>query len=66
VSPKVAELTARLSELESKLPDTNILSVKFWPRAFAVFGHNMAITSVIYAAIFVLALVIGLIANLAK
>jgi hypothetical protein len=48
------------------LPKTNILSVKFWPRAFAVFGHNMAITGLIYAVIFALALVIGLIANLAK
>ena len=47
---KVTELRAKLSELEAKLPTTNVLNAKFWPRAFAVLGHNLAAILVIYAA----------------
>jgi len=65
-SSKIAELNARLSGIESSLPQTNILSVKFWPRAFAVFGHNMAISGLIYGVLFALALAIGLITSFAK
>src|SRR4051794_14844325 len=57
---RVAELKTRLAALESKLPNSKIINVKFWPRAFAVFGHNMAVVGILYGAIFVIALFIGL------
>lgn len=61
---ELKDLISRLSELEAKLPKSNILNKKFWPRAFAILGHNLSAFLVIYAAIFVVAMVIGIILNI--
>lgn len=62
------DLRDRLSEIEAKLPNTNMINPRFWPRAFTVFGHNLAATAVIYGCLFVIVLfftVVGLFAGLA-
>ena len=61
---RLKELRAKLSELEAKLPATNVLNAKFWPRAFAVLGHNLAAILVIYLAIFVVAIAVAIVVAL--
>ena len=48
------ELRERLSEIEAKLPESNVINARFWPRAFTVFGHYVAALLVIYAGLFVI------------
>lgn len=59
----VAFLEQRIAALEARLPQTNLLSPKFWTRAWAVYGHMLAIGVLVWAitmAIYlVLAIVIG-------
>jgi len=43
------------------LPNSNIISKKFWSRAFAVLGHDVSAILAIYAVIFAVALVFMLI-----
>ena len=62
---KLQELRARLAEVEVRVPKTNVLSPKFWTRAFAVLGHNLSAVLVIYAGVIVIAMVIGFVAALA-
>lgn len=46
----VAFLEQRIMALEVRLPQTNIVSPKFWTRAWAIYGHLLAI-SLIFAVI---------------
>lgn len=60
----LAALEKRLAALEHRVPDSWIVSEKFWKRAFGVFGHVYAATGALYAAVLVLillAMVIGVI-----
>jgi uncharacterized membrane protein YvbJ len=69
VSARLQEFSSRLSELEARLPNTNLLSRKFWSRAFAVLGHNFSAVIAIYAAIAVVAivfLIIGIIGAVSR
>ncbi len=59
----VAFLEQRIAALEARMPRTNLLSPKFWTRAWAVYGHMLAIGVMVWAVMMafylVLALVIG-------
>lgn len=59
---RIEDLESRLVNLETRIPDSNIISQSFWSRALAILGHQLAITLVIYAIIFVIALAFGLLA----
>ena len=60
--PTAGELSARLSKIEARLPQSMLLNQKFWPRAFAVLGHYLAVVGVLYGAIFAIAIVVGILA----
>lgn len=49
---QIEELRERVRELEQRLPDTNVISPKFWTRALAIFGHQIALTAIIWALLF--------------
>ena len=53
------------NRLESKWPRTNLFSPKFWTRAWAVLGHNMAAVISVYAIAFIVFLVIAMLLALA-
>ena len=55
---KVRELEMRFVNLEARIPNSKIVSPKFWSRALAVFGHQLSIVLIVNAVIFVLALVV--------
>jgi hypothetical protein len=44
---------------EAKLR-TGLVSEKFWTRAFAVFGHTLAVQAIIFGAIFVVGMLFGI------
>ena len=50
----VAYLERRIAALEARLPDSKLVSHKFWTRAFAVYGHTLAASLVISIPIWVL------------
>jgi len=56
---KVTELEMRLGYLETRIPNSNIMSPKFWTRALAVFGHEMSIYLAFYGIFFAVLLLIG-------
>ena len=60
LNSKIRELERRLDGLEGRIPNSNIVSNKFWTRAFAVLGHQMAVGLVIYAIIFAVAIVFAI------
>lgn len=60
LNSKIRELERRLDYLEPRIPNSNIVSHNFWSRAFAVFGHQMAIGLLFYAIIFVIAIAFGI------
>jgi hypothetical protein len=39
----VAYLERRIAALEARMPRTNLLSDQFWTRAWAVYGHVLAV-----------------------
>jgi hypothetical protein len=59
LNSRIKDLETRLVDLEVRIPNSNIVSHSFWSRAFAVFGHQMAIGLVFYAIIFGIAIVFG-------
>jgi hypothetical protein len=61
---RVQRLEARIAALESRLPNTNIISPKFWSRAFAVWGHELACVGVLYAGLLAVVLVFAVLAAL--
>jgi len=54
---EVGTLRRNLTELESRLPNTGLLSDNFWTRAWAVFGHSLAVGAIIYGAVLLLAMI---------
>jgi hypothetical protein len=57
-SDGIQELSARLSQLETALPRTNLLSNVFWTRALAVFGHSASAMLVVIGALTLVSLLI--------
>ena len=45
------QLEERLVQLENRLPNSNISHRNFWPRAFAVWGHILAINAIVWLGI---------------
>lgn len=58
---RIQRLESRLSDLESAIPNSNLLSRKFWRRAFAVFGHQFCAVLAIYGVLLVAAILIGIV-----
>ncbi len=50
----VAFLERRIAALEARVPESNVVSPKFWTRAFAVYGHTLAAGLVISIPIWLL------------
>ncbi len=57
---RIQRLESRLAQLESQIPNSNLISHKFWRRAFAVFGHQFCAVLAIYGILLVIAVVIGI------
>jgi len=57
---KIQELEMRLYNLEGRIPNSNIMSHKFWTRALAVFGHDISIMLTFYATLIAIGLLIGI------
>lgn len=57
----VHDLQARIKALEDRLPQSNIIHPRFWPRAWTVYGYTMATGLLISAGILVVAFLFGLI-----
>ena len=60
---KVTELEMRFGYLETRIPNSNVMSPKFWTRALAVFGHEMSIYLAFYGICFAVLLLIGFLAR---
>lgn len=60
LNSRIRDLEMRLVNLETRIPNSNIVSHSFWSRALAVVGHQMAIGLVFYAIIFAVAIVFGI------
>ncbi|MEW6127173.1 MAG: hypothetical protein AB1757_09050 [Acidobacteriota bacterium] len=58
---RIQRLESRLSYLEAQIPNSILLSHKFWRRAFAVFGHQFCAALAIYSVLLVVALLIGIV-----
>lgn len=56
LNSKIQELEMRLFTLETRFPNSNIVSSSFWTRALAVFGHQIAITLAFYGILFAIGL----------
>ncbi len=63
---KIAHLIERLQIVESRLPNSDIISHSFWRRAWTVFGYSIVTTLVIYAGLLVIFLFIALLGSLAR
>jgi len=61
---KIQELEMRLYNLEGRIPNSNIMSNKFWTRALAIFGHEISIYLLFYGGIIAMAVVIGILGAL--
>lgn len=56
---KIQELEMRFYYLEARIPNSNIMSNKFWTRALAIFGHEISIYLAFYGIIIGVMLLIG-------
>jgi len=56
----IAYLEQRIASLEMRVPNTNLISPKFWTRAWAVYGHMLAIGVMIWLIVMAFYLVIAL------
>jgi hypothetical protein len=61
---RMKELEMRLAALEARIPNSDVISHKFWSRAFAILGHQLAITLVFYAIILVIAILFGVLSTI--
>lgn len=61
IAQQIAELRSRVDSLEQRLPRSNIISTKFWSRAWAVLGHQLALVGIFYGILFGLALLFELV-----
>jgi hypothetical protein len=57
---RIQRLEARLAQLEAQIPNSNLMSPKFWRRAFAVFGHQFSAVLAIYGLLLVVAVILGI------
>ncbi|MFH1196687.1 MAG: hypothetical protein V1720_13375 [bacterium] len=57
---KIASMESHLQEYEMLLPKSNIISASFWNRAWAVFGHQLAISAILYGAVILIILILTL------
>jgi hypothetical protein len=58
---RIQRLESHLAQLESQIPNSSLMSPKFWRRAFAVFGHQFCAVLAIYGVLLIIAVVIGVI-----
>lgn len=58
---RIERLESRLAQLESHIPNSSLISPKFWRRAFAVFGHQFCAVLAIYGVLLIIAVVIGIV-----
>lgn len=65
LNSKIRDLEMRLVSLETRIPNSHIISHSFWSRALAVVGHQMAIGLLFYAVIFAIAIVFGILGAIA-
>lgn len=45
-------LENRVNSLDMRIPRSDIISLSFWKRSWAVFGHSLVATLIIYAILF--------------
>ncbi len=65
LNSKIRDLEMRFASLDSRIPNSNIISHSFWSRALAVLGHQMAIGLVMYAVVFAIAILFAIIGAIA-
>ena len=65
LNSKIRDLEMRLVSLETRIPNSNIISHSFWSRALAIVGHQMAIGLVFYEIIFAIAIAFGILGAIA-
>lgn len=61
---RIKELEMRLAELEDRIPNSDVISHKFWSRALAILGHQLAINLVLYAIILVIVILFGVLSTI--
>ncbi len=61
----VAFLEQRIAALETRLPRTNIVSPKFWTRAWAIYGHLLALSLVVSVIVSIIGLIVSLVGGAA-
>ena len=59
------ELLARIAKLEARIPNSMVVSPKFWPRAFAILGHQFAAALLLQIPIMVIFIIIIALAAMA-
>ena len=64
--PRIAALEQRLADLEARSPASNVISPRFWTRAWAIFGHTLAVVILLQVIFFGGALLIGLLGFLGE
>jgi|ERR1051326_112769 hypothetical protein len=48
----------KIHDLQSRIPETEIISHSFWRRAWAIYGHSLAISMVTVLGLFLLAILV--------
>ena len=66
VDEKLTYLFRRIEDLESGLPQSDIIHPNFWKRAWTVFGYNFATALIIYGVILGIALIFGILRALVR
>ncbi|NOZ09322.1 MAG: hypothetical protein GXO91_10700 [FCB group bacterium] len=56
---KIIELENDVKQLKSRLPDSNLISPKFFKRAFAVLGHNLVAGLLVSIPLYILLFIIA-------
>ncbi|MBN2405154.1 MAG: hypothetical protein JXE06_06190 [Coriobacteriia bacterium] len=56
----VSYLEQRIAALEARMPRTNVVSPKFWTRAWAIYGHLLALSLIVGAIVGTISLVLSL------
>lgn len=64
---QLEQLTNRITSLENRLPNSNIISPKYFRRAFAVYGHTLVagfiVAIPIYCLIFIISFIPTMLGN---
>ncbi len=56
----VSYLEQRIAALEARMPRTNVVSPKFWTRAWAIYGHLLALGLIVGAIVGTISLILSL------